>query len=70
MDVLISDSLAMAGHSYRASRFLWMAFLNVCNKDLAYSSKIASGWRGRDRVWKNTLPPPPLATPAPGAVGD
>ena len=69
MDVLISDSLAMAGHSYRASRFLWMAFLNVCNKDLAYASKIANGWRGRDRVRKNTLPPP-LATPAPGAVGD
>ena len=69
MDVLISDSLAMAGHSYRASRFLWMVFLNVCNKDLAYASKIANRWRGRDRVWKNT-PPPPLATPAPGAVGD
>lgn len=42
MDVLISDRLAMAGHSYRASRFLWMAFLNVCNKDLAYASKIAN----------------------------
>ena len=70
MNVLISDSLAMAGHSYRASRFLWMVFLNVCNKDLAYASKIANGWRGRDRVWKNTLPPPPLATLAPGAVGD
>ena len=42
MDVLISDSLAMAGHSYRASRFLWMAFLNVWNKDLDYASKIAN----------------------------
>ena len=46
MDVLISDRLAMAGHSYRASSFLWMAFLNVCNKDLAYASKIAKRWGG------------------------
>lgn len=72
MDVLISDRLAMAGHSYRASSFLWMAFLNVCNKDLAYASKIAKRWGGggsggRDRVRENTLP---LATPIPGAVGD
>lgn len=72
MDVLISDRLAMAGHSYRASSFLWMAFLNVCNKDLAYASKIAKRWGGGggggfDRVRENTLP---LAPPAPGAVGD
>ena len=65
---LISDRLAMAGHSYRAWSFLWMAFLNVYNKDLAYASKIAKRLgEGRDLVRENTLP---LATPAPGAVGD
>ena len=46
MDVLISDRLAMAGHSYRASSFLLMAFLKFCNKDLAYASKIAKRWVG------------------------
>ena len=56
MDVLISHRLAMAGHSYRASRFLWMAFLNVCNKDLAYASKIAKGWGVVTRFGKTPSP--------------
>ena len=46
-----------------------MAFLNLCNKDLAHASKIAKGLEGggRDRVRENTLP---LVTPALGAVWD